>query len=486
MKRLHAFLATIVAIVASQAIRPQMTAGGQPPADGLRPAAVAPAAAGKVIRVTDFGVKPDGRADAVAGVRGLTIEGNGSEFVCHGRMQPLTLEECRGITVRNLSIDWDIPFVAQAKIEKVEKDHIDIRIDRRESPYAIEEGKIVFHGEGWRSRWWGCMEFDAQTRIIPQQSGDAPLGGNWGNYRGHVLVDGCKFEGLMDDPINVHGTSVRIIDVKDDRRVRCRFMEGMSTGMTWGRSGDRVGFIDARSMATVGLGAVKSYARIDRDQFEVEFDAEIPAAVRAGHALENLTWAPDFTVRNSTFGSCRARGLLISTPGKVVIENNDFVSSGAAILIAGDANGWYESGAVRDVLIRGNRFHPSCLTSWYQFGEGIISIFPIIPQVDPEKPFHRNIRIEGNRFDVFDYSVLYALSVDGLTFKDNTIEHNEQYKPWQGRKAMLTFEGCKRVVVGGNRLGDGVLGKNVRTLKMSPTEVNLAADQGLSLDNPDK
>jgi hypothetical protein len=153
MKRLHAFLATIVAIVASQAIRPQMTAGGQPPADGLRPAAVAPAAAGKVIRVTDFGVKPDGRADAVAGVRGLTIEGNGSEFVCHGRMQPLTLEECRGITVRNLSIDWDIPFVAQAKIEKVEKDHIDIRIDRRESPYAIEEGKIVFHGEGWRSRW---------------------------------------------------------------------------------------------------------------------------------------------------------------------------------------------------------------------------------------------------------------------------------------------------------------------------------------------
>jgi len=34
---------------------------------------------------------------------------------------------------------------------------------------------------------------------------------------------------------------------------------------------------------------------------------------------------------------------------------------------------------VRDVLIRGNRFHPSCLTSWYQFGEGIISIDPIIP-----------------------------------------------------------------------------------------------------------
>jgi hypothetical protein len=25
------------------------------------------------------------------GIKGLTIEGNGSEFICHGRMQPLTL-----------------------------------------------------------------------------------------------------------------------------------------------------------------------------------------------------------------------------------------------------------------------------------------------------------------------------------------------------------------------------------------------------------
>ena len=228
-----------------------------------------------------------------------------------------------------------------------------------------------------------------------------------------------------------------------------------------------------------GHGTVKSYTRIDRDRFEIEFAVAVPAALEVGDAMENLTWSPDFTVRNTTFGSCRARGLLVSTPGKVVIENNDFVSSGAAILIAGDANGWYESGAVRDVLIRGNRFHPSCLTSWYQFGEGIISILPIIPKPDPEKPFHRNIRIEGNQFDVFDYSLLYALSVDGLSFKDNTINHNTQYKPWQGRKALLTFEGCKAVDVRGNKLADAVLGKNIRIVKMQPAEVTVLPGQGI-------
>lgn len=60
------------------------------------------------------------------------------------------------------------------------------------------------------------------------------------NCRGHIVVDGCKFEGLMDDPINVHGTSVKIIEKKGRNRLVCKFMHGMSTGMTWGGIGDRV------------------------------------------------------------------------------------------------------------------------------------------------------------------------------------------------------------------------------------------------------
>ena len=589
------------------------------------------ARAGKVISVTDFGVKPDSKLDAVMGVRSaieacrkeaaatlvfpkgrydfwpeqseqieyfesnttannpkicpvvlkelrnLTIEGNGSQFVCHGRMQPITLEECAGVTVRNLDIDWDIPFVAQARIVEVEADSIKIKINPMESPYDVENGKIVFRGEGWKSQWWGCMEFDAHTRIIPQGSGDAPLGSNWDKYtaqdqgdglvklsyaferkpkpgsvlimrhsardhagvfifnckdtvlencnlfaaaglgilaqfsenvtllrtnvtpnfakgryqcghadgfqvsncRGQIVVDGCKFQGLMDDPINVHGTSVKIVAQRDSTHLVCRFMEGMSTGMTWGRPGERVGFIDHASMATIGQGTIKSYTRIDRDNFEVELAAAVPDQLAVGNALENLTWAPDFTVRDTLFGSCRARGLLVSTPGKVVIENNDFVSSGAAILIAGDANHWYESGAVSNVLIRGNRFHPSCLTSWFEFGEGIISICPIIPKLDPDRPFHRNIGIEGNQFDGFDYPVLYARSVDGLSFRDNTIRHNTLYQPWQGRKSMLTFEGCKAVTITGNRLTDDVLGKNASTVNMDPNEVVVAPGQGI-------
>ena len=48
------------------------------------------------------------------------------------------------------------------------------------------------------------------------------------------------------------------------------------------------------------------------------------------------------------------RGL--KTPGKIVIEDNDFSSHMSSIFFRGEMFHWYESGAVEDVLIRNNRF----------------------------------------------------------------------------------------------------------------------------------
>jgi hypothetical protein len=99
----------------------------------------------------------------------------------------------------------------------------------------------------------------------------------------------------------------------------------------------------------------------DRDNFEVTFEGPVPAGLKVGDALENLTWSPDVTIRGCHFASNRARGALISIPGRVLIEKNRFESSGSAMLIAGDANYWYESGAVTDVTIRHNTFEAPCL-----------------------------------------------------------------------------------------------------------------------------
>ena len=235
----------------------------------------------------------------------------------------------------------------------------------------------------------------------------------------------------MDDPINVHGTSVRIIERPAHDRLVCRFMHEQSTGMTWGHPGDRVGLHRARVDAHRRRGrVVAASGAIDRDTFEVRFEKPAPAEVGAGDALENLTWSPDVTIRDNDFESNRARGLLVSTPGRVLIENNRFQSSGSAILIAGDANDWYESGAVRDVTIRGNVFGEACLSSPYQFGEGIISILPGDPEAGPRAI--RSTATSGSRTTSSVppiIPVLYAKSVDGLTFSGNRTRAQPLLRP---------------------------------------------------------
>ena len=88
---------------------------------------------------------------------------------------------------------------------------------------------------------------------------------------------------------------------------------------------------------------------------------------------------------------------------------------------------WYESGACEDVIVRGNLFR-DCLTSRFQYCEGVISIFPEIRDIRSQtKRYHRNILIEKNTFDSFETTLLFALSVDNLRWRENTIQKNTRY-----------------------------------------------------------
>jgi len=513
----------------------------------------------------------------------LTIEGNGSSFIFHDRVQPFTIDNSTNVTIKNLSVDWDILLTAQAEILAVTDDYMDLKINKYESPYIFENGKLVFIGEGWKSRFGGsAMEFERDTKIVAPQTGDGgATGGGWNKYtaeelsdgivrihktmtrkpkvgnflvlrhserdhsgmfiyksknvnienvsvyhtaglgilsqhsqdlsfinvkmtpnysrnrwvsghddgfhysncKGTILVDNCEFAALMDDPINVHGTSVRIMKKLSPTKLLCKFMHNQSIGLDWGEKNDAVGFIENESMMTIAIGTLVSFKPINPEEFEVEFVNPVPGNLKEGWALENLTWTPDVTIQNSNFKSCRARGILISTPGKVVIQNNIFESSGSPILIAGDANYWYESGAVKDVTIRKNKFMDACMTSMYQFCEAVISIYPEIPKLEKTaKPFHRNITIEENEFHAFDYPVLYAKSVENLKFNNNTIIRSNMYKPFHERKFTFSFEACKGVDVENNKFIGDVLGRNISIKFMDKKEIKLGEDQGLKYE----
>lgn len=274
---------------------------------------------------------------------------------------------------------------------------------------------------------------------------------------GRVTITECSFTGLMDDPINVHGCCVTAAEAVDSRTLRCRFRHPQAQGFFyWVKAGDEIAFIERRHMETLGTLRASGYSLETRDTFLISFESDIPSRYLEMiddpecMALDNLTNTAEFVCTDNRFGSCRARGILVSTPKPVLIARNIFASSGCAVLVAGDANYWFESGACHDVEIRDNVFTDACLSSMYQFCEGIISICPVVPEPKTDKPFHSNIRITGNRFDTPDTPVLYAFSCKGLSFTGNTITSSPCADKWHGGTALIKLDHCIDAELSGN------------------------------------
>jgi hypothetical protein len=143
--------------------------------------------------------------------------------------------------------------------------------------------------------------------------------------------------------------------------------------------------------------------------------------------------------------------------------------------VEGDVNYWYESGATGDLLIRNNVFE-DCFSSGYagDWGHAVITIHPSFkPQNETDETYHRNIRIENNTFKSFDYPILFARSVRGLTFTGNTLSRTTTYPPFAQNKTTFVLDGCREVRVDGNTYSGDVLGKNVRTEHMKPNDLKL-------------
>jgi hypothetical protein len=110
------------------------------------------------------------------GFKNLTIDGSGSEFVFHGRMAAMNVENSENITLRNFSIDWDRPLTSQAVVREVSGEYIEIGIDKSVYPYIIENGRLRFVGEGWKSPVVHYLLFDKDKKEVVPMTRDNPLG----------------------------------------------------------------------------------------------------------------------------------------------------------------------------------------------------------------------------------------------------------------------------------------------------------------------
>ena len=494
---------------------------------------------------------------ALEDMKNLTLDGQGSEFVFHGRMLPVSLLRSENCLLKNFSIDFENPHIAQVKI--VENDPQD-GIVFEPAPwvdYRIAKDSIFeAYGEGWTMRHsWG-IAFDGDTKHLVYNTSDigCPTKGasevaprrihapgwkdarlvpgtvvamrGWGrptpgiflshdvnttieNVKVHYAegmgllaqlcenitlekfgvclkgdadpryfttqadathFSGCKgkivscnglYEGMMDDAINVHGTYLKVVKRVDDRTLVGRYMHGQSWGFEWGCPGDEVQFIRSNTMELVGKqNKIISIRPYDKEQTEgareflITFQEPVDQVIneQSGFGIENLTWTPEVLFSGNVIRNNRARGSLFSTPRKTIVENNLFDhTSGAAILLCGDCNGWFETGACRHVIIRKNRF-VNALTNLFQFTNAVISIYPEIPDLKGRQQYFHGgpeggIVIEDNEFETFDAPILYAKSVDGLVFRNNTIKLNTEYKPFHPNRNRFWLERVTNVTI---------------------------------------
>ena len=433
--------------------------------------------------------------------KNITIDGNGSTVLVHGKMTPILLDYCENITIKNLIIDYACPTMSEFKVLKSENGVCDIKIND-DCLYRIDGNELFWIGENdkngkpyWEDSYHGNKRhikvFDPETfetrdfrradlnftkieelgdnilrvhfknpeicfkegttiqtrNIIRDQVGsffercknlefinlrvkfmhglgmvsqfcenvsfiDCDLTPaehrtvastadffQFSGCKGQLEVVGCKAYGAHDDYINVHGTHLRIIKKnKKENSLVVRFMHPESWGFQAFSIGDELEFIKWDTLKPYHSVKVKKFTKLNDTDIKLFIDGELPQIKKGKDVVENVSWTPDLLVQNCSFSQTAGRGILCTTRGKVVIENNTFFKLwGPALLIEDDCNFWFESGYTKEIIFRNNVIDACDFGPTFK-GAPTIRYTPKVMKKKSREFVHEKLILENNTF----------------------------------------------------------------------------------------
>lgn len=277
------------------------------------------------------------------------------------------------------------------------------------------------------------------------------------SVKGKVTIVNSHFEGAHDDAINVHGTHLQIIDQPAPNQIIVRYMHGQTYGFDGFFPGDRIDFVHGHSLTVYANNTVKNSEMINLREILLTLEQPIPVGIEAADVVENISWTAEVEIRNNRFLRIPTRGILVTTRKKVVIADNHMKGiQMSGILIADDAESWYESGMVTDVMIHRNQF--------MECGVPVINIAPENKEIHIENPVHRHIHIEDNEFLLRAYPVLYAKSTQGLHYINNQVLGSNGANRLDDSSFVIHLEACSDVNVHGNNFLE--INHNVKCMKL--------------------
>lgn len=336
---------------------------------------------------------PDGRVRIYHKELTATI-GNVMVFGAAARYNPaFTLSDCEGVTIQNVNIYHcgGMGVIAQRSRD-------------------IELEKLV------------VIPAPGKDRMI-SITADAT---HFVNCAGYIRMLNCIFENQKDDATNIHGLYMAVDRILGPDKLLLRWHNSGQFGVDFLQEGMHVELVDNDSLGSYAHRKIKQVHRLNKIYTEVTFTEALPETVKTRHLIAADEEYPDVLIKGCRMRGNRARGLLLGSRGRTVVENCYFHIAGAAILFEGDGNYWYEQSGVRDVLIRNNVFENGNYGS-VNWGSACIAVGSGIPDREHSR-YHRNIRVEGNTFRVFDPRIINLYCVNGFRFtSDNRIEQTGDY-----------------------------------------------------------
>lgn len=430
----------------------------------------------------------------------VAVSGPGARIVCRGKMIEICIDHSEHVLISDLQFDYHRPTVSEFTVVASTEAYADLSI-HPDSAYLVEEGRIIWQGEGWSYETGLAQELIPETHevwrrrdplaglvieeldpfrirahgphdmvagrvfqlrntfrdcvgvfvhrsrhvtlrdvdllfmhgmgVLCQFSEDITLDSvaiapdeksgrttaawadctHFSGCRGKIILRDCTFCGAHDDAVNIHGTHLRIIEQISDRQIRVQFIHRQTYGFMAFNPGDEIEFVRWDSLAPFAVNRVTAVEMPDPRELLLTLAEPVPDW-HTDDVIENVTWTPAVEICGCTAMRIPTRGFLITTRRPVIVSGNTFVRLGNGIHIESDAEGWFESGCVRDMVIRGNRFLRS--------KKPAIRISP--HNRTPNQAVHRNITITGNEFVLAGKEpAVDASGVTGLTITGNRL-----------------------------------------------------------------
>lgn len=470
------------------------------------------------------------------GLKDVTIDGQGAQFVFRGWVNPFYVTHCDQVTLKNFSLDWARTFHSEGVIVENHDDGVTVQFSTQ-FPYEIRNGVLVFtdgklsnepqttvKGSELVYPYGSMLEFDVkrretaymvpdyyglQTGVAAQDLGDrkvrlfkAKLKGTVGNIfvfspshrdccgfvlsdtqgttlrdiqifhaggmgvlgqrsrdimvervqvtpnktrivsttadathfancSGQLVLKDCLFENQKDDATNVHGIYVRVMG-RTTEGVEIKLVHPQQYGFHYLTPGMKIELVHGKSLITYATATVKAVTILNKEYAEVTLNEPLPSELEAGDVIAERDNYPETLISGCTIRNNRARGILLGSRARMVIEKNTFHTPGAAILLEGDGCFWFEQAGVRDLVIRDNLFDTCNFGVW---GRATIETGAGPDKDHREKSrYNRNIVIENNTFKTFGIGapLIQMYCVQQATIRKNTIISVDTYPVKKG------------------------------------------------------